>query len=124
MGRAGLRDIIFRERSYWFSMSQVMFLLLFFWNRFSHKKTNHALNLCYCNCLRIPHPNYTMISPVIKTVEEMKMKNHTKTKIGVGSVIKAKVGELDNITREVRSRRMRQDRWWDVSIVCWGRRSF
>ena len=37
------------------------------------------------------------------------MTNQTKTKIGVGSVVKAKVGELEKITREVRSRRMRKD---------------
>ena len=37
------------------------------------------------------------------------MKKKTKTKIGVGYVVKSKVGELENITREVRSRRMRKD---------------
>ena len=31
------------------------------------------------------------------------------TKIGVGSVVKVRVGELENITREGRSRRMRKD---------------
>ena len=37
------------------------------------------------------------------------MNKHTKTKIGVGSVVKAMVGELENITREGRSRRMRKE---------------
>ena len=37
------------------------------------------------------------------------MTNHTKTEIGVGSVVKAKVGELEKITREGRSRRMRKE---------------
>ena len=37
------------------------------------------------------------------------MKKQNKTKIGVGSVVKAKVGELDNITREGRIRRMRKE---------------
>ena len=37
------------------------------------------------------------------------MKKQTKTKIGVGSVVKAKVGELEKTTREGRSRRMRKD---------------
>ena len=37
------------------------------------------------------------------------MTKHTKTKIGVGSVVKAKVGELEHITRKGRSRRMRGD---------------
>ena len=37
------------------------------------------------------------------------MKKQTKTKIGVGSVVKANVGELENITRERRSRRIRKE---------------
>ena len=37
------------------------------------------------------------------------MTNQTKTKIVVGSVVKAKVGELEKITRKGRSRRMRKD---------------
>ena len=37
------------------------------------------------------------------------MTKQTKKKIGVGSVVKAKVGELEKITREGRSRRMRKE---------------
>ena len=37
------------------------------------------------------------------------MTKQTKTKIGVGYVVKAKVGELEKITREGRSRRMRKE---------------
>ena len=37
------------------------------------------------------------------------MTKQTKTEIGVGSVVKAKVGELEKITREGRSRRMRKE---------------
>ena len=37
------------------------------------------------------------------------MKKQTKTKIGVGYVVKAKVGELGNITRDGRIRRMRKE---------------
>ena len=37
------------------------------------------------------------------------MTKQTKTKIVVGSVVKAKVGELDMITRKGRSRRMRKE---------------
>ena len=37
------------------------------------------------------------------------MKKHNKTKKGVGSVVKAKVGELENITSELRSRSMRKE---------------
>ena len=37
------------------------------------------------------------------------MTKHTKTKIVVGSVVKAKVGESEKITNEERSRRMRKE---------------
>ena len=37
------------------------------------------------------------------------MKKQTKTKIGVMSVVKAKVGDLESIKREGRSRRMRKE---------------
>ena len=37
------------------------------------------------------------------------MKKKTKTKIRVGSVVKAKIGELENIARERRSRRTRKE---------------
>ena len=37
------------------------------------------------------------------------MTKHTKTKIVLGSVVKAKVGELEKITRTGRSRRMRKE---------------
>ena len=47
-----------------------------------------------------PVPKFTTCSPIITVKEEMEMKNHTKTEIGVGYVVKAKVGDLDNITRE------------------------
>ena len=46
--------------------------------------------------------------PVITIEESMKTKNQNKTKIGVGSVVKAKVGELENIAREGIIRRMRK----------------
>ena len=47
-----------------------------------------------------------MRSPVLKITEGLNTKKQNKRKIGVGSVVKAKVGELENITREVRSRRI------------------
>ena len=37
------------------------------------------------------------------------MKNQKKTKIGVGYVVKAKVGELEEIKRDERIRRTRKD---------------
>ena len=55
-----------------------------------------------------PTPKSTMISPVINDKEGMEMTNQTKTKVGVGSVVKAKDGELEKITREVKIRRMRK----------------
>ena len=41
-----------------------------------------------------------MSSPVVNTKEWMKITKHTKTKIVVGSVVKAKVGYLEKITRK------------------------
>ena len=37
------------------------------------------------------------------------MKKQTKTKIGVGSVVKTNVGDLENIKREGRIRSMRKE---------------
>ena len=56
-----------------------------------------------------PPPKSTIISPVVTVKEGMEIKKQTKTKIRVGSVVKSKVGELENITREGRSRRMRKE---------------
>ena len=50
-----------------------------------------------------------MSSPIDTFKEGMKMTKQTKTKIGVGSVVKVKVGELKKITSKGRSRRMRKD---------------
>ena len=57
----------------------------------------------------LPTPYSTMISPVVTVKYGMEMKKKTKTKIGVGSVVKANVGELESITMEGRSRRMRKE---------------
>ena len=43
-----------------------------------------------------PPPKSTMILPVITTMNEMK---RTKKKIGVGSVVKENVGEMEDKTR-------------------------
>ena len=51
------------------------------------------------------------------------MKNQTKTKIGVGSVVKSIVGELEKITREVRIRSMRKEVVLYVHIVV-GKKKF
>ena len=50
-----------------------------------------------------------MISPVLTILEGMKLNNQTKTKIGVGYIVKAKVGESEKIKREGRSSRMRKE---------------
>ena len=49
-----------------------------------------------------------MISPVVTVKEGMKMKKQTKTKIGFGSIVKSKVGELDKITRKGRISKTRK----------------
>ena len=37
------------------------------------------------------------------------MKKHNNTKIGVGSIVRSKVGEFEEITRELISRRIRKE---------------
>ena len=54
-----------------------------------------------------PSPKSNMTSPGVIVKEGMYIKKHTKTKIGMRPVIKAKVGELEKTTREGRSMRMR-----------------
>ena len=49
-----------------------------------------------------------MSSHVVTITKEIKEKKRTKTKIGVGSAVKAKVGEMEENTREVRIRRIRK----------------
>ena len=49
-----------------------------------------------------------MNSPVLTITEGMKVKKQTKTEIWVGFFVKAEVGELENITREVRIRSTRK----------------
>ena len=70
-----------------------------------------------------PPPKFTMSSPVANDKEGTVMTNQTKTDIGVGSVVKAKVGELDNTTKEGRSRRMRKEVVGCVQIVV-GKKKF
>ena len=50
-----------------------------------------------------------MISPVLTIIEGMNKNKQNKTNIGVGYIVKANVGELENITRERRSRRIRKE---------------
>ena len=46
-----------------------------------------------------PPPKSTMSSPVVTVRYGVEMNKQTKTKIGVGSVVTAKIGELEKITR-------------------------
>ena len=87
-----------------------LLVCVFNWNDFSHKKQiNHTLAVRYWNRYPLPPPTKsTMISHVVTYKEGMEMKNQTKTKIGLGCVVKSKVGELEKITSEGRSRRMRK----------------
>ena len=64
-----------------------------------------------------------MSSPVVTFKEGMNMTKQTKTKIGVGSVVKAKVGELENITGEGRSRITRKEVVGRVQSVVGKRKS-
>ena len=55
-----------------------------------------------------PPPKSTMISSAVNVIERVIMDKYTKTKIGVGSVVNAKVGYLEKTTRERRFGRMRK----------------
>ena len=58
-----------------------------------------------------------MISAVFTVKEGMETKNQIKKKIEVGYVVKAKVRELEKITRDLRSMRMSQEVVGCVQIV-------
>ena len=64
-----------------------------------------------------------MISPVVTIKEGMEMKRQIKTKIGVGSVVKAKFGELEScrISQGREEAVGLVNRWWGVYRVWWGR---
>ena len=50
-----------------------------------------------------------MSSTILKIAVGVKVKKQNNTKIGVGSAVKAKVGESEKITREGINRRMRKE---------------
>ena len=79
----------------------------FFGAPFSHKKhsTAHLIFATEVDNLSLLPPKSTLRFPIITTMKDMKEKNLIKTRISVGSVLKAKVGEMDDNTREVRSRK-------------------
>ena len=54
-------------------------------------------------------PKFTVSSVVVTVKDGVEMKKQTKTKIGVKSVVKAKVRDLEKATREGRSSRMMKE---------------
>ena len=86
-------------------MPRAIFCLLFFGITFHTKKSTTQSLFATEIAKAPPHPKSKMSSPVLTITEGKNINNHTKTKIRVGSVVKAKVGELEKITREGISRR-------------------
>ena len=85
------------------------FLFVFFVGMTFQKKTNQPYDICYLLKSIFappPSPKSTLSSPIVTVKEGMEIMKQTKTKIGVGSVVKTKVGELEKINREGRIRRM------------------
>ena len=106
--------ILFAERGVIGSQRTERFfaLLYVFVGMTFHTKTQieHTLTVRYCNRYSTTTtPKSTMSSPVVTKKEGMKMTKQTKTKIVVGPVVKAKVGELEKIKRKGRSRRTRKE---------------
>ena len=65
-----------------------------------HTKKTTIRTLFATSITNPPPPKYTATSPVVTVKEGMELKKQIKTNIGVGSVVMAKVGELEKITRE------------------------
>ena len=80
----------------------IFYLFVFFcWNKFSHTK-KLTIRLLFATAISVrppPSPNSTRVSHVFAVKGVMEMKKQTKTKIGVGSIVKAKVVELEKIIR-------------------------
>ena len=75
-----------------------------------HAKNKSTICSLFDNEIATPlPPNSTTRSPAVTVKERVEMKNQTKTKIGVGSIVKAKAGWLEKITREGRSSRIRKE---------------
>ena len=90
-------------------------VFLFFGMNFQTKKIQP-----YARCLLLQfifypplpppfNPKFTMRSTIVTVEEGMETNKLTKTKIWVGYTVKAKIGYLENITREGRSRSMRKE---------------
>ena len=57
----------------------------------------------------LPHPKSTMSSLVVSIAEAMKEKKRNKIKITARSAVKSKVGNMEENTREGRSRRISKE---------------
>ena len=74
-------------------------MCVFFGTNFHTKKNQSYAHCSLLQKLSSP-PKSTMSSPVVNVKEGIKTTKQTKTKIGVGCVVKANVGELEKIIRE------------------------
>ena len=104
-----------REELFLLNTWAIFCWLLFFVGINLHTKTNqkHAWYWLLQSLTPPPPPKSKMSSPVVKITEWMMGKKSIKTKIGVGSVVKANVREMEEKMEEGRSRRTRKD-----MVVC------
>ena len=68
-----------------------MLVCVFFVAMNFHTKNKSTIRLVFTTVITIPS-KFTMSSHVVNVKEGVDMKKQTKTKIGVGSVVKSKVG--------------------------------
>ena len=94
-----------------------LFLELIFTHKINEEHTRHLL-LQFL--ISPPPPDSTMSLPVVTIAQEMMMKKRVKTKIGVGSVVKARVGSMEDNIRKVRTRKISKE---GVSRMWWQRRN-
>ena len=74
-----------------------------------NNKVNCWLAVCCCNQYSSPPSKSTISSPVVTVKEGDGDEEAYQDENRGGSLVNAKVGELENITREGRSRRMRKE---------------
>ena len=109
MGLEGLRDLIFRERSFPFSTPGIFFVGFYFLLELLFTQKNQQYTRYSLPQFLTPPPKSTMSSPVVTLAKDMMEKKRIKKKIGVVSILKAKVGEMGDITREGRIIRMKKE---------------
>ena len=106
--------------------AQDLFLAFFSLEFIFHTKNKSTAQLLFDTEIsnHLTHPKSTMISPVVTIAQKIIDKMWIKTKIGVRSDVKAKVGYMEDKTREVRSSRMSEEvviffRMWWGRINCY-----